>query len=188
MHGLDAERVKQDLLDTADFVFRRLRDRLDGLTDDEYFWEPVGGCWSVRSVGDGTFRSDGSARPPTPPPFTTVAWRVCHLIGLLAGERNATWLGGAPAGRLDRDGEPGTADDALRRLDDAFALFRTHLAATEAAELTATMGAVAGYYATSTRFAFVLHELDELIHHGAEVAMLRDLYRATSAAEPLRQA
>jgi hypothetical protein len=40
------------------------------------------------------------------------------------------------------------------------------------------MGAVAGPYVDSTRAAFVLHELDELIHHAAEVAALRDLYRA----------
>jgi len=40
------------------------------------------------------------------------------------------------------------------------------------------MGAVAGPYACSDRVAFVVHIMDELIHHGAEVALLRDLYRA----------
>jgi hypothetical protein len=35
-----------------------------------------------------------------------------------------------------------------------------------------------GAFADSTRRAFALHILDELIHHGAEVALLRDLYRA----------
>jgi hypothetical protein len=30
----------------------QLRDRLDGLTDDEYFWEPAPGCWSVRPCGE----------------------------------------------------------------------------------------------------------------------------------------
>ena len=28
-----------------------LRPRLDGLTDEEYFWEPVPGCWSLRKRG-----------------------------------------------------------------------------------------------------------------------------------------
>jgi hypothetical protein len=41
------------------------------------------------------------------------------------------------------------------------------------------MGSVTRFYADSTRGAFVLHELDELIHHGAEVGVLRDLYRAS---------
>ena len=39
------------------------------------------------------------------------------------------------------------------------------------------MGPIAGPFATSDRVAFVIHIMDELIHHGAEVALLRDLYR-----------
>jgi hypothetical protein len=186
--SLDATRVKQDLLDTADFAFGRLVDRLDGLSDDEYFWEPAPGCWSVRSVGDGTFKADGSPVPLVPAPLTTIAWRMCHLIDLLAGERNATWIGVAPVGQLDRDGEPGTAADAVRQLDQAFTLFRTHVAAADAGRLTATMGPIAGPYAASTRAAFVLHELDELIHHGSEVATMRDFFRATQPVEPFLQA
>ncbi|RSN53378.1 hypothetical protein [Actinomadura sp. WAC 06369] len=31
----------------------RLRARLDGLTDDEYFREPVPGCWNLRPQGAG---------------------------------------------------------------------------------------------------------------------------------------
>jgi hypothetical protein len=50
------------------------------------------------------------------------------------------------------------------------------------------VGPIAGGYAGSTRVAFVLHELDELSHHGAEIATLRDLYRATRLVEPFVQA
>ena len=32
----------------------QLRPRLDGLTDDEYLWEPVPGCWSVRPRDEAT--------------------------------------------------------------------------------------------------------------------------------------
>jgi hypothetical protein len=34
-----------------DEVYGRLRRRLEGLGDDEYFWEPVPGCWSVHRDG-----------------------------------------------------------------------------------------------------------------------------------------
>ncbi len=101
------------------------------------------------------------------------------MIDILAGERNATWLGVTPTGTLDRAGDPGTAADAAAQLDEAFALFRGHVAAVDAATLTDLMGPVTRHYADSTRAAFVLHELDELVHHGAEIAALRDLYRAT---------
>ena len=100
------------------------------------------------------------------------------MIGLLAGERNATWLGVTPVRSLDRTGAPGTAAEAAAQLDEAFALFRQHVAAMDAGTLTDLMGTVAGPFARSTRAAFVLHELDELIHHGAEVGVLRDLFRA----------
>jgi DinB superfamily len=38
------------LLAQMDEVYDRLRGRLEGLTDDEYFWEPVPGCWSVTAT------------------------------------------------------------------------------------------------------------------------------------------
>jgi hypothetical protein len=31
----------------------QLRPRLAGLTDEEYYWEPVPGCWSIRPGGHG---------------------------------------------------------------------------------------------------------------------------------------
>jgi hypothetical protein len=47
------------------------------------------------------------------------------------------------------------------------------------------LGPIARGYADSTRMAFILHIIDELIHHGAEVALLRDLYRARQADDPV---
>ena len=47
------------LHDQLDFHWQhRLRPRLEGLTDDEYLWEPVPGCWSIRAA---------RAPPATPP-------------------------------------------------------------------------------------------------------------------------
>jgi DinB family protein len=171
--------VKKDLLDLSDYAYGRLRSRLDGLTTEEYLWEPVPGCWSVRPEPDGTARVDGSDGPVDPAPVTTIAWRMWHIIGLLADGRNATWIGVTPTGTLRDDTAPATAPAAMRRLEEAYALFRGHVAAVDASTLVDAMGPVSRFYADSTREAFILHELDELIHHGAEVAVLRDLYRAS---------
>jgi hypothetical protein len=38
-----------------------------------------------------------------------------------------------------------------------------------------------GYFADATRRSFVLHIADELIHHTAEAALLRDLFAGASA-------
>jgi hypothetical protein len=32
--------------------------RLQGLTDEEYFWEPVEGCWTLRRGRDGAYVLD----------------------------------------------------------------------------------------------------------------------------------
>ena len=41
------------LADQLDVHWRTaLRPRLEGLTDAEYFWEPVPGCWTVACVRD----------------------------------------------------------------------------------------------------------------------------------------
>ena len=65
------------LADQLEFHWsNQLRPRLDGLTDDEYFWEPVPDCWTVHSDGGVDFVYP----EPTPTPFTTIAWRLAHVI------------------------------------------------------------------------------------------------------------
>jgi hypothetical protein len=44
----------------------QLRPRFDGLSDDEYFWEPVPDCWSLRR--DRLAGRGGPAARPLPPP------------------------------------------------------------------------------------------------------------------------
>jgi hypothetical protein len=119
-----------------------------------------------------------------PAPLTTIAWRLCHLTDVLAGERNATWIGASPVGKLDKTGEPATAHEAIELLEKAFDLFRRNVEAADPETLTEPMGRIAGFYAKDTRAAFVLHELDELVHHGSEIAAMRDMYRATRQTDP----
>jgi hypothetical protein len=148
---------------------------MGGLTDAEYWWAPFADCRTVRAVGDGTFRSDGPAPDGDPQTFTTLSWRLAHICDLLAEGRNADWLG-RPAPVPLPAGEAGSAADALERLDAAYSRWRAVLV--DATELEAPIGAVAGPYEDASRRSLVLHILDELIHHCAEAALLRDLYLA----------
>jgi hypothetical protein len=183
--------VKTELLTLSDYACTRLRDRMRDLTDDEYFWEPVAGATylTVRAAGDGTFRADNDGRPqfppPDPAPLSTIAWRLAHIITLLSSERNATWLGLEARPGAEEAPTAATATDALASLDRAYAVFRGCVDAVTDASLWEEMGPIAGPYADATRFGFVLHQLDELIHHGAEVALLRDLYRANGRSSSL---
>jgi uncharacterized damage-inducible protein DinB len=140
---------RDDLTDLSDFAFNRLRARLGGLTDREYHWAPA-------------------------ERFTTLAWRLCHIIELLQAERIGSWLGQDPLPEITV--EPQTAAEVLVALDQAYQAWRAVLAATTEESLAVPIGPVGGPYADATRRAFVLHILDEFIHHGAEAALMRDLY------------
>src|SRR5579875_432552 len=68
--------------------YTRLISRLQGLSDEEFFWEPVPGCWTVRlrqtatsrlANGSGEWVIDYDDPDPQPPPFTTIAWRSVHI-------------------------------------------------------------------------------------------------------------
>ena len=181
--------LKADLLSLSDFAWQRLRGRVDGLTDEEYLWEPAPGCWSVRLVeGGGTFRMEGGPPPPEPAPFTTIAWRTAHLVDVLQAERTATWLGVRPEASDGTPVVPGTAAAALEALDRAYAAWRRRVEAADEDGLGTPMGPIAGPYADDTRNAFILHILDELIHHGAEIGVVRDLYQARSLDDPFVEA
>ena len=44
------------LLSTYEHAWSRFTTRILGMSDEEYFWDPVPGCWSLRRVPDGTWR------------------------------------------------------------------------------------------------------------------------------------
>ena len=102
-----------EIMEQLDFYWKvSLRPRLDGLTDDEYFWEPVPGCWSVRPAGDGSFSIDWAWPAPDPPPFTTIAWRLAHIAGPVLGFRASNHFGDGSL-KLESIEWPGTATDAV---------------------------------------------------------------------------
>ncbi|MGW6194935.1 DinB family protein [Kribbella sp. NPDC055110] len=179
--------LSQNLLDLSDFAWQRLQGRVEGLTDEEYFWEPFDGCWTVRATDDG-FVADWAWIPPAPPPFTTLAWRITHIADLLQAERTATWFGHEPAATDAEAAVPGSAAAALEALDHAYEIWRRRLAALSQKDLDRPMGAIAGPYADNDGASFALHILDELIHHGAEVGAVRDFYRGAHAEDPFAAA
>jgi hypothetical protein len=179
------------LVDQLDWHWQHhLRPRLDGLTDEEYFWEPVPGSWSVRrradttasiahgsgEHGSGEYAIEYSWPEPTPPPVTTIAWRLAHLIVGVLGQRNAAHFDGPPCD-YDSFGYAGTVDEAVRQLDEAYARWAKSVRGLGDDGLAKPCGPAEGPYAESPIATLVLHINREMIHHGAEICLLRDLYR-----------
>jgi hypothetical protein len=172
--------LKGDLIRLSEKAYDRLRARLDGLTDDELTWEPAPIAWNVRP-GDGeTLWDFGLA--PVASPVPTIGWRLVHIFDLLTEDRCALLLGLEEA-------EPndfvitGTAAAAIAELERGFAMWRRTLERMDESRL----GEPTGHPYWSDRLMFAFHIIDEVIHHAAEVALLRDLYAARNI-DPLRAA
>jgi hypothetical protein len=175
------------LLDQLEWHWsRQLRPRLQGLTDDEYLWEPARPAWNVHprdpsrgeaQPGTGPFTVDFRFPEPDPPPVTTIAWRLAHVIVGVLGMRSAAHFDGPPDD-YQSHAYAGTAAGALDQLDEAYARWTAGVRGLDAAGLAAPCGPAEGPYADHPMAALVLHIHREVIHHGAEVALLRDLYRA----------
>ena len=177
------------LRDQLDFHYRHLvRPRLDGLTDDEYLWEPVPGSWSVRPRSEATTSHAAGAGPlvadfawpePDPAPFTTIAWRIAHVVVGCLAARTASHFDGAPADYPTWT-FAATADEALAQLDTAYDAWTAGVASLGEDGLARPCGPAEGPFAEAPLADLVLHINRELIHHGAEICLLRDLYRATA--------
>ncbi|GAA3590444.1 DinB family protein [Nonomuraea rosea] len=170
---------------------KNLRPRLQGLADEEYFWEPVRGCWSIRPrgtsatpmpAGSGEWTMDFASPDPVPAPVTTIAWRLAHIIVSCLGYRVGWHFGGQD---VDSETFPfaGTADEALKQLDEMYGRWNAGVRELSDADLENPPAVGPEQFPME---GIVLHVNRELIHHGAEISLLRDLYRWQDGAVPRR--
>jgi hypothetical protein len=178
MGVVEDRRLVDSYLGFFDYVVDRLRSRVEGLGDEEYLWEPAPGSYTIRPDANGVWRANAQVVPePSPPHLSSIAWRLDHID--FAVERNSTWLGLEWDNRFDTrvTGVPPTAAGALERLDERYAYWWANLNKLDDKLLWEPVGEIGGPYGQQPRYGFVGHVLDEVIHHGAEIAMLRDFYR-----------
>jgi hypothetical protein len=173
-----------ELIDQLEWHWRhQLRPRLDGLTDEEYFWQPVPGCWTLSPrdessapmpLGTGEFTMDYAKPPHDREPVTTIAWRLAHLIDVF-GPPTAPHFDGPAADH--GAGYCGTAEGALRQLDEGHDAWIRDVRRLGAAGLARPLGTMSPPpYADAPIAKLILNIHREVIHHGAKISLLRDLY------------
>jgi hypothetical protein len=165
------------LIALLDKAYTRFRTRLEGLTDTELTWAPAPVVWNVHPDGEPVPWDFALMPTPTQPaPVTTIGWRLVHIIDLLTEDRCWAELGlDVPAPQVVKI--PTTADAAIAELDAAFSTWRGILEAADSSRL----GESVEGQRWPDRATFALHIIDELIHHAAEVSLLRDLHAAHHA-------
>jgi uncharacterized damage-inducible protein DinB len=159
----------QLLLDQLEWHWdNQLRPRFEGLTDDELAWEPGG-------------------------EVSTIRWRLDHIVLTLA-DRSARYFGREPVDEQTYPFSP-TADGTLALLDQEYATWVAGVRSLGEDGLLLPCGPAERPWHASPKAAIVTHVHQEVIHHGAEVALLRDLYavrrrlrRARFAETDLREA
>lgn len=173
------------LQEQFDFALDRLTGRLQSLTDEEYFWEPVSGCWSVRmrtlittprGFGAGDWQLE-LENDPEPPPFTTLAWRIAHLSNGLA--LRADYTVGTKSRTWDDFEMPHTAEAGIAAVTLAGAAWRATMVDVTDADLD-RIGRSSfpwGLDPTLPYISIAWWVNQELLHHGGEIGLLRDLYR-----------
>lgn len=130
-------------------------------------------------AGAGEWGRDATPFPhPPPPPFTTLAWRLSHLTEMLTLRADHT-AGGHSMTRDDHQ-VVGDAAGAIAAFEAGAAAWRSALLGADDAALD-TVGYSTCPHGSDPEDPFidtVWWVNQELLHHGAEIALLCDLYRA----------
>ena len=154
---------------------------LADIGDEEFFWEPVAGCWTVHprsqvraasADGRGEWVIDYEVPDPDPAPVTTIAWRTVHI----AAVNYLYWdyAFGPAAASFDLE-MPGNAAAATEWLKASQEPLNAVLAALADSELETPRKTNWGEWWPCHRIFTTL--IREQVHHGAEISLLRDLYR-----------
>jgi hypothetical protein len=152
------------LLEQLDFYLNtHLFPRLSGLEDEEYFWEPVPGCWSVVEGPDG-WRIEQSSPEPDPPPVTTIAWRVAHIAASNIGTRANAFFGDVEVPNAASFNDPrftpaipASAAAGIALLHEVWDRWRDGLSALGDTRMMAPIGPFGGWYADAPMASLVLH-------------------------------
>jgi len=116
--------IRASVLSNLDFRWNALiRSRLEGISDDEYLWEPIAGCLSVHPDAAGGYTLDSVG--PAEFPLGNIAWRMTpsgiQPVESSGGSGRVRWrMAKARAGGAGRDGgggdqSPGPRIQALAR-------------------------------------------------------------------------
>jgi hypothetical protein len=174
------------------------------LSDDEFFWEPVPGSWSVRRrdecrtpdpFGTGDWVADFDAglagaavEGRAVEPLTTIAWLFWHAGSMAGRAADLDFLGGTTSAESGWTSPYLGDPPVFTASSKAVEVMRTGWRALDQAIGASTdenlirdtrFWGYPGYPGPpAPGYQIVVSILNEISHHGTQVCMMRDLYRA----------
>jgi uncharacterized damage-inducible protein DinB len=157
-------------------AFDMLRERVDGLTDEEFAWEPGPGAWTVHQDERGIWVADYEEPDPIPAPITTIGWRIVHIADCKLMYHEYAF--GPARLQWPELAAPHTAADALAALDERqSALMASVPGLSDDADLDADRMTNWGEPWPTWRILWTMVHHD--LWHAGEIGALRDLYRVS---------
>ncbi len=165
----------------------RLHKVLDGIGEAEFFWEPVAGSWTVHrrsqpsavSTGTGEWVLDYDPTEPQPAPFTTIAWRTLHIASMNYLYWDYAFGTASLSFDLELPGDVAEATDWLFASHEPVLDVLGGLTDAELDEIAPT------HWGQQWPVHKILATVaNEQVHHGAEISLLRDLYRYRKSLQP----
>lgn len=174
------------VIDSLDYVWQQLIGRLEGITAEELAWEPVANTWTVQAGPDGVVVPHPHDAEVERGPVPTINWRLWHIAIECIDDYSERLFGRTFASVRGRqwhlEPEPVRAD-----LVRAYQGFRESCLARTAEQWWDQLGDAFGPWHAHHLYDLVEHCQHEVAHHGAEVALLRDLYREQRDPAPTRR-
>jgi DinB family protein len=161
------------LLEEMEESYRPLRSRIEGLTEEEYWWEPVPGAWTLRRRPDGRLVEDYQEPDPVPAPFTTIAWRLFHVASCKVMYHE--WAFGPARLTWETIERPESVDGVIDMLERGHGLLVRDLEGlSDEGELEAGVSTNWGEVWPARQIFWTMIHHDA--HHGGEIGALRDLW------------
>ena len=157
---------------TTERAYTRLRERMHGLTDDEFFWQPGPDSWTIYEDRPGHWTYHYAIPEPDPAPLTTIGWQVVHLATTKCMYHE--WAFGAARLTFPEIEIPNTADSALALLEDGQRLLDRDLEQQAEEDLDQPRLTNWGDTWPAWKIFTVMADHDAL--HGGTIGFLRDLY------------
>ena len=162
-----------------DYMLGVLLERLEGLTDEEFLWEPADEVWTVRLV-DGRATPDVEVWPATgeAAPPRTLVWTIDHLG--VGGFERADYLVGSHSLDSKDLRWPLIAAEGVRFMTEGLAAWRSGLDQMTDVDLdTVGRSAYPGGLDPELPLIEIVWWMNrELVFHTGEIFFARDLYAA----------